>query len=73
MTARVVNRCTIEVPATLPRRHRALPHNWRRWVRHSCERPVRPRLSLRRLVGRTGWPTVETMRQGDHYVVTITY
>jgi hypothetical protein len=73
VTARVVNRCTIELPATLPRSYRALPHSWRRWVLHSCDHPVRPRLTLGRLNRDSQWPVVETTRDGDHYVVTITY
>lgn len=73
VTARVVNRCTVELPVAVPRRHRALPHNWRRWVRHSCEHPVRPRLTLGRLNRGADWPVVETTREGDHFVVTITY
>lgn len=73
VTARVVNRCTIDVPARPPGLGGEQP--WRRWVHHACDLPVQPRLSLGRAAGPPDapGPGVDRARRGGHMVVTITY
>ena len=73
VTARVVNRCTIDVPARPPGLGGEQP--WRRWVHHECDLPVQPRLSLGRAAGPplAPGPRVGRGQRGGHMIVTITY
>ena len=68
VTARVVNRCTIDVPARPPAHAAA----WQHWVHHRCDLPVRPRLTVGRLDGAAA-PSVARAGSGGHVVITITY
>ena len=71
VTARVVNRCTIELPP--PARWDVPPGQWRRWVRHGCDFPVRPRMTLRRMAQPDWRPDVGWQRRDRYFLITVTY
>lgn len=73
VTARVVNRCTIELPERLPERARPANDEWRRWLNHRCDLPVEPRVSVAPLTGGADAAAVDWTRRGRHFVVTVTY
>jgi len=79
VTARVVNRCTVELPDRPPWSNPG--QGWRKWLEHRCDHPVHPQVSVGPAAARPevvaagapGQAQVTRGRAVNHWVITITY
>lgn len=79
VTARVVNRCTVELPDRPPWNRPG--KGWRKWLEHRCDHPVHPHTAIARMADRDRAEIARTIGRGrvawgddvNHWVITITY
>jgi hypothetical protein len=74
VTARVVNRCTVELPDRPPWTNPG--QGWRKWLDHRCDHPVHPNITIAPVADPPAGSRSakkEKKTAVNHMVITITY